>query len=279
VRVPVALQREWSRDADWLAELPRLVRECAEQWALHIEEPVETPRSLVVPAGEFVLKLNAPSHFEADHEATALECWAGNGAVRVVARDDGRRAFLMERCRPGTPLAELGVDQTVALAGLLPRLWVEPAPDHPFRLIADEAERWAVHVHSAYERSGRPFERSLVLAALDVFRTSDRRAGTLVNQDLHGGNVLAAEREPFLVIDPKPVIGEREVSGVGLLRNAARQGGAPEVRRWLAALAELGLDVDRLRSWGVAHALAWGRDREGHWSPTAIEVARAVAAA
>ncbi|HET8741011.1 MAG TPA: aminoglycoside phosphotransferase family protein [Gaiella sp.] len=279
MRIPAALQREWSHDPDWLAELPRLVHECAEQWGLDIEEPVGTPRSLVVPAGEFVLKLNAPSHFEADHEATALECWAGNGAVRLVALDDGRRAFLMERCRPGTALADLGVDPTVVLADLLPRLWVEPASDHPFRLIADEAERWAADVNSAYERAGRPFERSLVLAALDVFRTCDRRAVTLVNQDLHGGNVLAAEREPFLVIDPKPAIGEREVSGVGLLRNAARKGGAREVRRWLAALAELGLDVDLLRSWGVAHALAWGRDREGRWSPSAVEAARAAAAA
>jgi streptomycin 6-kinase len=72
-----------------------------------------------------------------------------------------------------------------------------------------------------------------------------------VNQDLHGGNVLRAEREPWLVVDPKPLVGEREIDGVGLLRNAKDR------RRWVDALAELGYDRDRLWGWGFAHALAW----------------------
>ena len=66
-------------------------------------QPFDTPRSLVVPAGGAVLKLNAPSHFEADHEADALACWDGRGAVRLLARDDERRALLLERCVPGRP--------------------------------------------------------------------------------------------------------------------------------------------------------------------------------
>jgi streptomycin 6-kinase len=279
VRIPASLEREWSGDAEWLAALPRLVAECAEQWTLDLEDPFDAPRALVVPAGDSVLKLNAPSHLEADHEATALARWAGDGAVRLLARDDGRRAFLIERCRPGTRLGELPVDRAPVVAELLPRLWVDPGPNDPFRLIADEAERWSCDVRSAYERAGRPFEQSLVLQALDVFATCDRSAGMLVNQDLHDENVLAAEREPFLVIDPKPAIGEREVSAVGLLRNAARRCGTPEVRRWLSVLEELGLDPDRLRGWGVAHTLAWGHDHEGRWSRWAVAAARAIAAA
>ena len=43
--------------------------------------------SLVVPAGDVVLKLNAPSHLEADHEADALAHWGGRGAVRLLARE------------------------------------------------------------------------------------------------------------------------------------------------------------------------------------------------
>jgi streptomycin 6-kinase len=77
--------------------------------------------------------------------------------------------------------------------------------------------------------------------------------GWLVNQDLHGGNVLRAEREPWLVIDPKPLVGEREIDGVGLLRNA---GSRTSVRRWLDAFGELGLDRERAHGWGVAHAIA-----------------------
>jgi len=49
------------------------VSECAEQWSLELEGLIDTPHSLVVPAGELVLKLNAPSHTEADTEADALQ--------------------------------------------------------------------------------------------------------------------------------------------------------------------------------------------------------------
>jgi hypothetical protein len=64
---------------------------------------------------------------------------------------------------------------------------------------------------------------------------------------------------------------------VGLLRNAAPDGAA--LRRWLAALTELGLDDERLRGWGVAHALAWGWDDRDGWSEVSIEAARAIRAA
>jgi streptomycin 6-kinase len=110
-----------------------------------------------------------------------------------------------------------------------------------------------------------------------VFRTADPRASFLVNQDLHGANVLEAEREPWLVIDPKPLVGEREVDGVGLLRNAPARGQSVSV--WLDALAGLGLDRDRLRAWGVAHALAWGWDERRGWDAEDVAIARTIAAA
>jgi streptomycin 6-kinase len=204
----------------------------------------------VVPAGDAVLKLNAPSHFEADHEADALARWAGRGAARLLARDDARRALLIERCRPGTTLWEAGVDEVPVVASLLPRLSVKAEAPFPFRLLADEAARWAEEVPRRYRLHGRPFERRLLERAVDVFRSTDGSANWLANQDLHGGNVLRAQREPWLVIDPKPLVGERELDGVGLLRNAASP------RRWLDVLAELGLDRERLRGWGLAHALA-----------------------
>lgn len=273
-----ALVAEWSREAGWLSELPRLAAECAEAWSLALERPFSTPHSLVVPAGELVLKLNAPSHFEADREADALAAWAGLGAVRLVARDDHRRALLVERCRPGTPLAEAETDPIGVVPALLPRLALTPAAGHPFRLLADEAARWLVEVPERYERAGSPFERSLLDAACEVYATADRSAGWLVNQDLHPGNVLRATREPWLLIDPKPLVGERELDGAGLLRNAAA-GGTIAVGRWLDALAGLGLDRDRLREWGFAHALAWGTDTDGHWSQRSIEAARTIAAA
>jgi streptomycin 6-kinase len=275
MRIPTALIDEWRDEPEWLAELPRLADECAESWGLELEEPFDTPHSLVVPAGDAVLKLNAPPHYEAEHEGDALARWAGRGVARLLAQDDARRALLIERCTPGVRLWDSGRDEPSVVAGLLPRLWIEPGDRHPFRHLGDEADRWADEVPRRWEVGGRPFERELVDFAVDVFRSVDRTATTLVNQDLHGGNILSAEREPWLVIDPKPLVGERELDGVGLLRNAA-DGGAPLLRRWLDALVELGLDRERLRGWGAAHALAWGWDDEDGWSSWSVEAARAI---
>jgi hypothetical protein len=84
VRVPEVLTRTWAHEQEWLGALPELAAELAERWELTLEAPIETPHSLVVPAGDAVLKLNAPSHVEADREADALERWAGSGAVRLL---------------------------------------------------------------------------------------------------------------------------------------------------------------------------------------------------
>ena len=277
MRIPRALADEWRHEPDWLAALPEIVADCARQWSLELEEPVDTPRSLVVPAGDAVLKVNAPSHFEADHEADALERWDGAGAVRLLARDDEKRAFLCERCRPGTTLWDAEADEPAVVAPLLARLSMRVREPHPFRLLADEAARWADELPRRNELSGGALEPALVDYALDVFRTVDGGAAHLVNQDLHGANLLQAEREPWLVIDPKPLVGEPELDAVGLLRNAVWRG--QSLVRWLDVLTALGLDRERLRGWGVAHALAWGWDRGGRWSERELAAARAILAA
>jgi streptomycin 6-kinase len=267
--LPPALLKHWADEPEWLAALPQLVDECVEHWELDLEEVAETPRSLVVLAGDAVLKLNAPSHHEAEHEADALAFWDGDGAVRLLARDDGRRALLVERCRPGTELFARPEEEVDAVCALLPKLWGEPPAAASFRPVAEVAGGWA----EGLQRNAERLEPDLLAAALDAFSTVDPHARSLANQDLHPSNVLQADREPWLVIDPKPLVGERELNGVGLLRNAAWRTDATPVRGWLDALVDLGLDRERLRAWGVAHALAWsygGTDRR------MVDAARAI---
>ena len=159
------------------------------------------------------------------------------------------------------------------MAALLPRLQVDVGSEHPFALLSDEADRWAEDVPRRYAEAGEPFERPLLEVALDVYRTVDRSSTRLVNQDLHGGNVLRATREPWLVIDPKPLVGERELEASGLLRNAG------SVTRWLDVLVSVGLDRERARGWGVAHNLAWAWDERDGWLEQHVEEARRILSA
>jgi streptomycin 6-kinase len=85
----------------------------------------------------------------------------------------------------------------------------------------------------------------------------------LVNQDLHADNVLAAEREPWLLIDPKPLAGEREFGVASIVRGQELGHSRGSVLHRLDRVsAELGLDRERVRLWTMAHTVAWGFDGE-----------------
>jgi streptomycin 6-kinase len=210
---------------------------------------------------EAVLKLAFP-HRESRYEAEALAAWDGDGAVRLLAHDPDRHALLLERCTPGTPLSEL--DASAALSvfiELLQRLW-KPA-GRPFTPLAEEAGWWADHLVVRWERLGRPFSRRLLDAALDALAMLSDTQGeqVLVNQDLHAGNVLRAQRRPWLVIDPKPLAGEREFGIAAIVRGRelghSREGVLTRLDR---LTSELGLDRERARGWALAQTVAWSFD-------------------
>ena len=242
--------------AAWVAELPRLAAECAEQWSLRLEQPFDAAFSLVIPAGEVVLKLNPPGEPESEHEADAFERWDGHGTVKLIARDDARSALLVERCRPGTQLWALPDEAATEIAaGVLEQLWV--SADAPFRRLEDEAARWAD------ELPARGLDGDLVGRTVSFLREAapTQREAVLLHQDLHGGNVLESARG-WLAIDAKPLVGEREFDVASLIRDR-RPASKQQLERRLAYLVDrLELDPERARGWAIAHALAWNGSSE-----------------
>jgi streptomycin 6-kinase len=85
----------------------------------------------------------------------------------------------------------------------------------------------------------------------------------LLHQDLHGDNVLAAEREPWLVVDPKPLLGEREFALAPIVRSSELGHSKRDVLYRLDRLtAELGLDRERALGWAIGQTMAWAADGE-----------------
>jgi streptomycin 6-kinase len=241
--------------SDWRATVHDLVAECAEGWGLRLGQPYEPGAAGHVLRAELpdgtpaVLKLNWP-HREAEQEADALERWDGDGAVTLYARDDERHALLLERCEPGTALA--GFDDAVGVfLELLPRLWKS---GEGFRPVAEEAEAWLEH---DLPQARDPGLREAATRYLDELVPTQGEQ-VLVHQDLHGENVLAARREPWLAIDPKPLAAERELSLAPVVRSFELGHSRREVLHRLDRLSsELGLDRERARGWTVAQTVAW----------------------
>jgi len=263
----------------WLERVPELVKECVDEWGLRLGEPYVAGaagyavRADLPDGTPAVLKLIYP-HREAEHEAEALRVWDGDGAVRLLAYDEARWAMLIERCEPGTLLAKIEPDAALGvMIDLLPRLWKQAGD--PIHTLADEAAWWIDYLPDEWERSGRAVERALVDAAIDALDglTGSQGEQVLLHQDLHGDNVLAAQREPWLVIDPKPLVGEREFSVAPILRDWMLGHTRREVVQRLDRLmSELGLDRERARGWTIGQTMAWAFD--GTYSTRHIETVR-----
>jgi streptomycin 6-kinase len=251
---------------DWLAGLPALVTRIAADWQIEVGDPFLPggATAWVAPArdragNDFALKV-CWRHPEAVHEADGLRTWAGAGAVRLYQADDLAEAtvLLIERCRPGRQLrAAPPEEHDLVIAGLLRRLWINPSSGHRFRPLADMCDYWA----SRYEERS-PAERSCLAAPLAkegirLLRALPRSGGdaVLLHTDLHAGNVLAAEREPWLAIDPKPYVGDPAYDVTQHIFNRVFIEDA-DARVLAARMARLlDLDLDRVLRWLFARAV------------------------
>jgi streptomycin 6-kinase len=265
----------------WLEGLPAAVEAAARRWSLELGQPfADAVESLVVPGRRpdgtpVVVKLSWRGR-ENEHEAAALSLWAGDGAVELLDADEETGALLLERAEPGESLAEVP-DLVAALdvfVDVLPRLW-RPA-GAPFRSVADEAAWWSGHLAEEWDHAGRPFERGLLDVALGALHELPSTQGdlVLVHQDLHAGNVLRATRQPWLVIDPKPLLAEREFALAPIVRGPELGHSRESVLHRLDTLsAALGLDRERARRWTIAQTIAWCFTDDGAL-PTHVDVAR-----
>ena len=254
----------------WLDRLPGIVRGLARDWGLQLGAPFQPGGqcSWVAPArtadgARLVLKVGW-LHPEAEHEAEALRFWDGNGAVRLQADQTfgDTVALLLERCDPGTLISELAEpEQDEVVCALLPRLWREPPAGHEFPSLQAMCAAWADETGAAFARAGDTtasagLDRGLARTGLELFRTLPASADrhVLLATDLHAENILAARREPWLVIDPKPHVGDPAYDALQHMLNCDRLFTDPEglVRR-LADL--LGLQRDRLLLWLFARVV------------------------
>ncbi len=267
----------------WLDTLPSILDALKTRWSLRTGPPFEQVTcSWVAPAVRAdgtpaVLKIGMP-HMEGADEIPGLRFWDGDPTVRLLEADDGLGAMLLERCRPGDTLhTEPEREQDLVIAALLKRLWRRSASLnrlHRFRPLSIMLEHWRQETLADVQHwpdAGLVNEGLRVLEALAKPRSSD----ILLATDVHAGNILRSEREPWLVIDPKPFVGDAAYDVVQHLHNCeARLHVDPIglVQR-LADLAEV--DEERLRLWTFARAAADPRPQWGNmlW----MEIARALA--
>lgn len=270
---------------EWLNCLPSIIADCAQRWSLVVMPPFEPlSYNYVAPAmrtdgRDVVLKVGVPNP-ELLTEIEALRLFNGRGIVQLLEVDRDQGALLLERLKPGTPLSSLTDDEqaTTIAAQVMLQLWKPVPAEHPFPTVA----KWAAGLKRFREHfcgGSGPFPASLVKAAETLFAEliGSMAEPVLLHGDLHHQNILAAQRQPWLALDPKGLVGEPAYEVGALLRNPMPQLlTVPQPRRILARRVdqlaeELGFDRARLVGWGLAQAVLaawWSFEDHGHgWEP------------
>jgi streptomycin 6-kinase len=247
-----------------------IISECERRWHITVQPPFEhLSYGYVAPAvnakGEdIVLKIGAPNA----PEIRALMLYGGRSSVRLLDFDEPRGILLLERLLPGERLSTLSDDEeaTRIAARVMRELWRPLPPDHTFPMV----QSWAEGL-----RTG-PLPPRLVGMAESLFRDliASSEPAVLLHGDLHHFNILSAQRQPWLAIDPKGVAGELAYEPGALLRNPSPQlclNAEVQRRRVTVLCEELGLDRQRIVGWAVAQAVlsAWWsfEDTGSGWEP------------
>ncbi|MHB8576967.1 MAG: aminoglycoside phosphotransferase family protein [Dehalococcoidia bacterium] len=236
-----------------------------------------------------MLKLGVPDP-EHNSEIAALRVYGGQGAVRLEESDPEGCALLLERLIPGEMLSTLTDDDeaTRIAAGVMHRLWRPTPTEHGFPHL-DRWTRSLQRLRPDVDGGTGPLPADLIARAQALLQELLASAAepVLLHGDLHHFNILRAEREPWLAIDPKGIVGEPAFDTGTLLLNPRPDMYAwPNVdrilRRRIAILAEtLSLDHERIRAWAFVEAMlsaSWTAEDERHgWEP-AVALAEQFAA-
>ncbi|MGH3509243.1 MAG: aminoglycoside phosphotransferase family protein [Nocardioidaceae bacterium] len=273
--IPAGLdeQRRLGPDwAGWLDDLPRLLAELLEEWQLlrdgdqlwhgycSLVAPVRTPSGR--PAA---LKLTFPGDRESEHEGLALQHWHGDGTVQLLRAHPARRALLIERLHREDLCSVGDLDACVLVAGFYRRLHRPALPQ--LRTVTEYVDRW-LDALATLPRDA-PLPHRLVDQTLSLgraFVADPESVGRIVHGDLHYENVLAADREPWLVIDPKPMSGDPHYEIAPMLWNRWEEMGAASIResirrRFHTLVDVAGLDDVRARDWVVVRMVI-----NAHWT-------------
>jgi streptomycin 6-kinase len=285
----------------FLTALPDSIAEASAKWGLIDVQPAPTLSYNFVAFAkvdqglgrkgkgeEVVLKMSVPNR-EFLSEMEALRLFNGKGACKLIAYDEEKYWMLLERLKPGVMLATLDDDEeaTRIAAKVMKKIWRSmesgsllpehqqlAAGLHKFIRLIDWFDGLKKLRQTFKGRTG-PLDENLVRrverSVSDFF--VEHYHPVLMHGDFHHYNILSSERG-WLIIDPKGVIGPACYEVGPLLMNPwgelIDKAGVQQItKRRIDILHEhLGFERERIREWGLAHAVLsawWGIEDNTGW--------------
>ena len=236
-----------------------------------------------------MLKLGVPSAGHLADQVEALRVFDGHGSVRLLAADLERGALLLERAEPGGAVAELvprhDEQATAALIAAGNRLHRPVPADCTLPPLTDDGASFAGYLRRFPGEAG-PLPRHLVERAGALFDELCASAPTklLMHGDLHHDNVLRAQREPWLAIDPHGAVGDPGYDCGAMLYNPDPWRREEDLLALVPARIEQLADgyrmpIERVVAWGFVMGMlseVWTSEGSGAPGDRALDVAMAL---
>ncbi len=261
--------RWWTEGRDWLDGLPERARRRCQRWGLLRDgEPMHGSNALVLPVlrGEEPLALRlSPPDDRSGAELVALRFWAGRGTVALLDADPADAAMLLERLDGHRTLGSEPLPVALELIGGLAARLAVPPPPPEVASTGSIAAALAGSLELDWVRLGRPFPRATLDRCRELAAWLAEPADDLaVDGDLHGEQVLAGARQPWVVVDPLLLRGD---PGYDLARvlwtRLDEMGDAASIRRSAdRLLAATGFAPERAAGWLLLRTVDywfWGR--------------------
>ena len=276
----------------WLVALPAFLKSIEAKLSIRIAAPFfNLTYHYVAPAtsatGEaWIFKYSIP-YKEMRTEIAALQYYNGQGCVRLIASDAEQGWLLLEACQPGVMLSILEDDEAATryAVEVIQKLWKPIAKEEPFPTI----QNWLEGLSRMQQdpRAKDLISKRLMDYSIGLSKDLCASMGELVllHGDLHHDNILSSSRAPYLAIDPKGLIGEREYECGALIRNPiAKIRGMSGLSRFLKRrldqmAAEAGFDRNRIQQWSMVQAVLaayWQIEDEGSDGQQWIQCAEAL---
>lgn len=264
---PKLIRNHGEKSPEWLASLPAALERYVDEWQLTVSgDLMSGEASLIVPVVRrdgtpAMLKLQSVND-ESESEALALRTWNHDDVVEVYEDDPETSTLLLERLEPRT-LDDVpdDIEATRILAEILTHLMVVPAPPGVRRL-SDIAAQMLADAPTIIPLLVDPAERALARRLADQMAEVLPEPGDrLLHWDLHYLNVMAADRRPWLVIDPKPLAGDPAFELMPAVWNrwddlVATGDLSKAIRNRLDLMLEVtGIDRDRALAWTAGRIL------------------------
>jgi streptomycin 6-kinase len=219
--------REGAAARQWIERLPQLAQDQLQRWNCRPDGPVTHGGVALImpvssPRGPAVIKISFP-HQGNVGEPQALQVWAGAGAVELYEQDPDNFAMLLERVGPDTLNAVPTADEALVIAGQLAARLAVPA-DCGVSSVAAGCDHWEQQLQDQRGRADSPLDDRVVAAAIETIRDlAQDTTPTMIHGDLHAANILASERDGWVVIDPKGWTGPLAFDTTTIIRDRAEE--------------------------------------------------------